>query len=210
MFLRYSSTTVQNYLTSEWYTSKTGQLYFVSCFKSYKQEPYVMVKRSPHLPAFDERFVNYGKDKISWIEHLRYTGYKFAVLKNAYAIDIPHPPQCWLVTVRCSGVYMKEFVASLKRNGVNAAAMNVVYRKFKEDLSKTPDRSVVYFCDQSNNKVQVQSICPVLGFPFGYRTHHYGVICIGGFHIWVFSSPISPWNPNSILFARKQQIPYLL
>ena len=99
---------------------------------------------------------------------------------------------------------MKEFVASLKRNGVNAAAMNVVYRKFKEDLSKTPDRSVVYFCDLSNNKVEVQSICPVLGFPFGYRTHHYGVICIGGFHIWVFSSPISLWNPNSILFARKQ------
>ena len=48
---------------------------------------------------------------------------------------------------------MKEFVASLKRNGVNAAAMNIVYRKFKEDLSKTPDRSVVYFCDISNNKV---------------------------------------------------------
>ena len=48
---------------------------------------------------------------------------------------------------------MKEFVASLKRNGVNAAAMNIVYRKFKEELSKTPDRSVVHFCDQSNNKV---------------------------------------------------------
>lgn len=48
---------------------------------------------------------------------------------------------------------MKEFVASLKRNGVNAAAMNIVYWKFKEELSKTPDRSVVYFCDQSNNKV---------------------------------------------------------
>jgi len=48
---------------------------------------------------------------------------------------------------------MKEFVASLKRNGVNAAAMNIVYRKFKKELSKTPDRSVVYFCDISNNKV---------------------------------------------------------
>ena len=48
---------------------------------------------------------------------------------------------------------MKEFVASLKRNGVNAAAMNILYRKFKEELSKTPDRSVVYFCDISNNKV---------------------------------------------------------
>ena len=79
-------------MTDEWYRQNSRPLYFVSCFKSYKQEPYVMVKRSPHLPAFDERFVNYGKDKISWIEHLRYTGYKFAVLKNAYAIDIPHPP----------------------------------------------------------------------------------------------------------------------
>ena len=48
---------------------------------------------------------------------------------------------------------MKEFVASLKKNGVNAAAMNIVYRKFKKELSRIPDRSVVYFCDQSNNKV---------------------------------------------------------
>ena len=50
-----------------------------------------MVKRSNHLPLFDERFVNYGKNKISWIEHLRYDGYAFAVLGGAYAIDIPHP-----------------------------------------------------------------------------------------------------------------------
>ncbi|KAM7454040.1 hypothetical protein BLSTO_05207 [Blastocystis sp. subtype 1] len=82
---------VHNYFTPEWYKHNSRPLYFVSCFKSYKQEPYVMVKMSPHLPLFDERFVNYGKDKISWIEHLRYTGYKFAVLKNAFAIDVPHP-----------------------------------------------------------------------------------------------------------------------
>lgn len=50
-----------------------------------------MVKRSPYLPPFDERFINYGKDKISWIEHLRYSGYIFAVTKDAFAIDIPHP-----------------------------------------------------------------------------------------------------------------------
>lgn len=63
----------------------------VPCFKSFKQEPYVMVKNHQHVPAFDERFVIYGKDKISWIEDLRYNGYVFAVLKDAYAIDIPHP-----------------------------------------------------------------------------------------------------------------------
>ena len=48
---------------------------------------------------------------------------------------------------------MKAFVTSIRKNGVNAAAMNIVYKKFKEELSKTPDRSVVYFCDLSNNKV---------------------------------------------------------
>ena len=55
------------------------------------QRRYLILRKSAKLPAFDERFVNYGKDKISWIEHLRYTGYKFAVLKNAFAIDVPHP-----------------------------------------------------------------------------------------------------------------------
>ena len=48
---------------------------------------------------------------------------------------------------------MKAFVASMKKNGANATAMNILYKKFKEELSKTPDRSVVYFCDISNNKV---------------------------------------------------------
>ena len=55
------------------------------------QRRYLILRKSAKLPAFDERFVNYGKDKISWIEHLRYTGYKFAVLKSAFAIDVPHP-----------------------------------------------------------------------------------------------------------------------
>ena len=50
-----------------------------------------MVKRSSFLPKFDERFVNYGKDKISWIENLRYNGYLFAVITGSFAIDIPHP-----------------------------------------------------------------------------------------------------------------------
>ena len=50
-----------------------------------------MVKRTTNLPMFDERFVNYGKDKISWIETLRYMGFQFAVLKNSFVIDVPHP-----------------------------------------------------------------------------------------------------------------------
>ena len=50
-----------------------------------------MVKKSDHLPSFDDKFVNYGKDKISWIENLRYIGYRFSVITHSFAIDIPHP-----------------------------------------------------------------------------------------------------------------------
>lgn len=49
-----------------------------------------MVKRTASLPLFDERFINYGFNKVQWIENLRYMGYEFSVLSHAYAIDIPH------------------------------------------------------------------------------------------------------------------------
>ena len=43
------------------------------------------------MPLFDERFINFGFNKIEWIETLRYTGYKFAVLINGFGMDVPHP-----------------------------------------------------------------------------------------------------------------------
>ena len=46
---------------------------------------------------------------------------------------------------------MKAFVASVRKHGANATAMNIVYKKFKKELSETPDRSVVYICDESHN-----------------------------------------------------------
>lgn len=63
----------------------------VVCMENDIQEPYVFVKRSNKLPHFDERFVNYGKNKVQWITHLRLTGYKYYVLSHSFAIDVPHP-----------------------------------------------------------------------------------------------------------------------
>lgn len=57
---------------------------------NYAQEPYVILKRSPATPVFDERFVNYGYNKIQLIEHLRHKGYSFLVLMSSYAMDMPH------------------------------------------------------------------------------------------------------------------------
>ena len=58
------------------------------CFYSRR---YLIVRKSDHLPLFDERFINYGYNKQQWVEHLRYIGYKFAQLVHGYGIDIPHP-----------------------------------------------------------------------------------------------------------------------
>ena len=50
-----------------------------------------MIKKTSEMPLFDERFINFGFNKIEWIETLRYTGYKFAVLINGFGMDVPHP-----------------------------------------------------------------------------------------------------------------------
>ena len=63
----------------------------MKCFRQRFLEPYVMVRRTEHLPLFDERFINYGFNKVQWIENLRYLGYEYSVLSQAFAVDIPHP-----------------------------------------------------------------------------------------------------------------------
>lgn len=60
---------------------------------------YMMVRKVPHLPLFDERFVDYGKNKVQWIIHLRMIGYKYHVLSQSFAIDVPHPKyEFWLLS----------------------------------------------------------------------------------------------------------------
>ncbi|KAK8807234.1 hypothetical protein WA158_003993 [Blastocystis sp. Blastoise] len=131
---------VHDYLTEDWYREDYhNPLLMVPCFKSVKQEPYVMVKRSVYLPPFDERFINYGKDKISWIEHLRYSGYLFGVLKDAFAIDIPHP----------RSELAKVFYNKLFTEGGMSIDMNILWLDFVKELhEKYPDRSVTYLCDK--------------------------------------------------------------
>lgn len=50
-----------------------------------------MIRKTPNTPLFAERFINYGFDKVEWIENLRYVGYEFHVLSHSFAVDMPHP-----------------------------------------------------------------------------------------------------------------------
>lgn len=110
---------------------------FKRCFNHVFQEPYIMVRRSNHLPLFDERFINYGYNKVQWIEHLRWIGYQFGVIAQSFATDIPHPPSNYANT------WNKLWEV---KNNPNIT-MRTVYRKFLTELrTRTNDDSTVFVC----------------------------------------------------------------
>jgi glycosyltransferase-like protein LARGE len=41
-------------------------------------------------PFYDERFHGYGKNKISYLQHIRFLGYKFFVLPQGFIVHNPH------------------------------------------------------------------------------------------------------------------------
>ena len=40
---------------------------------------------------FDERFINYGCNKVQYVDHLRHLGYRFFILSDVFAMDVLHP-----------------------------------------------------------------------------------------------------------------------
>ena len=57
----------------------------------YYECSYLMVKYSPQVPLFHDKFVNYGYNKVQYFEHLRQAGFQFYILNHAFAMDFPHP-----------------------------------------------------------------------------------------------------------------------
>jgi glycosyltransferase-like protein LARGE len=77
----------------------------LSCFDSLGYEPYVVLRWCPsssssaHLrpivapvaPYYDERFLGYGHNKIQYIVHIRWMGYRFLVLPDGgFLVHSPH------------------------------------------------------------------------------------------------------------------------
>lgn len=111
--------------------SKT--LVMIQSFKNKIQEPYFIIPKNEHLPLFSELFYNYGKDKIQWVENVRYVGYKFGMFVQSYCIDIPHP----------ISKYKSDWLTIKQRTGKKLFAD--VYEEFVKNLhQKQPDRSIVY------------------------------------------------------------------
>eukprot|EP00638_Chattonella_subsalsa_P007894 CAMPEP_0117747590 /NCGR_PEP_ID=MMETSP0947-20121206/8596_1 /TAXON_ID=44440 /ORGANISM="Chattonella subsalsa, Strain CCMP2191" /LENGTH=359 /DNA_ID=CAMNT_0005565061 /DNA_START=96 /DNA_END=1172 /DNA_ORIENTATION=- len=73
-----------------WFMQSEDDLRQLECLDSERYEPYIVMRKCPGTPKYDERFTGYGKNKIQYIIHLRYAGYKFAVLPKAFIVHFPH------------------------------------------------------------------------------------------------------------------------
>ena len=83
--------------------------YEYKCWPNYLQEPYVLLRsfvmnsyllvyRNDSITLFNEAFINYGFNKISYVETLRREEYRFILAGMIYAFDLPHLP--WAVYIR--------------------------------------------------------------------------------------------------------------
>lgn len=89
--------------------------------RSSRYEPYVIVPRLPSTPRYHERFNGYGKNKIEFVMHLRYTGFRFNVLPFAFVTHMQHAK------------------SGLKEQWENSAthhrdAMDALFKEFVESL----------------------------------------------------------------------------
>ncbi|KAK8806113.1 hypothetical protein WA171_007198, partial [Blastocystis sp. BT1] len=120
---------LHDYFFDRWYDDNYQPLLTrVRCFKGSTQEPYVMVKKTDSLPRFDERFINYGYNKVQWLEHLRFVGYDFQILTKGFAVDIPHR----------HSKYWGEFIGQLyyNRGPDGRVIMRERYHEFLQELKR--------------------------------------------------------------------------
>ena len=102
------------YVPWKWISDKrknnVKSYYNITCWKNPYQEPYVIVYRNDSITQFYEGFVNYGFNKISYIETLRLDGYRFVVGGNFFAFDLPHYPLVCTSYLSRSSRFQKQHV----------------------------------------------------------------------------------------------------
>ena len=106
----------------EWYGNTTSPLSKIRCFTADFQEPYVLLRYDEKTPLFDERFVNYGYNKVQLFEHLRAAGFAFYIWNDCFAMDLPHP----------GSSFRKNYIDEIKGE---SSDMRELYRQFQEELN---------------------------------------------------------------------------
>ena len=55
-------------------------------------DSYLLVYRNDSVTEFVEKFINYGFNKISYVETIRREEYRFALAGKVFAFDLLHLP----------------------------------------------------------------------------------------------------------------------
>lgn len=74
----------------DWFDQTADQLLPIECIKSNRYEPYLVFRYCRDLPPFQEAFSGYGKNKMTWVMHLRRKGWTFWQLGESFVVHYPH------------------------------------------------------------------------------------------------------------------------
>ena len=81
------------YVKSNWLTlpsdNQTTPFY---CWANTRQQPFVLVRKSPSVPEFEEHMEDYGNNRLEWINHLRFRGFRFTLLSQSWLYHLRHKP----------------------------------------------------------------------------------------------------------------------
>ena len=119
------------------------------CWPNRFQEPYVMVKRRDNITDYLEDLINYGFNKITYIENLRYRGYRFIIAGEMFAFDLPHHPYVCEKEVMDRSI----FNAIHKRYVYNANLP--AYHSYMNIVHKHANSSMLVLCDSLKNRTDV-------------------------------------------------------
>ena len=96
----------------------------LTCFYNRFQEPcvtgaevtrrYVMVRYTNSTILFDERFVDYGCNKVQYIDYLRNMGYRFYILTQAFAMDVAHHECIWVGGLIASSKLRRKYMGDIR------------------------------------------------------------------------------------------------
>lgn len=84
-----------------WYTMSEPSIVKLRCLNFTRMEPYVVIRRHELTPLFHPYFINYGFNKVTFIETLQYegssspvwalVGFQFYLFITDFGFDVPHP-----------------------------------------------------------------------------------------------------------------------
>jgi hypothetical protein len=74
----------------DWMDQTASQLIPIECVLSNRYEPYLVFRYCRDVPPFQEAFTGYGKNKMTWVMHLRRAGWKFWQVGHSFVVHYPH------------------------------------------------------------------------------------------------------------------------